>query len=111
MLFRVSVIVVLSSRCNLYITSRTTRTLMLVITVALLFFYLWFQLCEAVVLLKTYNSRHTFDIICLLESYFDSNILPGDRILRVSGYNSLRSLHLSNGKMEVFVYITRVIRL
>ena len=41
-LLLVFVIVVLSPRCSFYITSRNTCTLMLVITVALLFNYMWF---------------------------------------------------------------------
>ena len=37
------VIVVLSTKCSFYISSRNTSTSMLVITVALLFNYLWFK--------------------------------------------------------------------
>ena len=45
------------------------------------------------VLLKAYNSIHKFDIICLSETYLDSNILPDDNNLEVSGYNLVRSDH------------------
>ena len=50
------------------------------------------------VLLKAYNSIHKFDIICLSETYLDSNILPDDNNLEVSGYNLVRSDHPSNKK-------------
>ena len=41
--FLAFIIAVLSARCSFYITSRTTCTSMLVITVALLYDYLWFK--------------------------------------------------------------------
>ena len=50
------------------------------------------------VLLKAYNSIRKFDIICLSETYLDSNILPDDNNLEVSGYNLVRSDHPSNKK-------------
>ena len=50
------------------------------------------------VLLKTYNSVHKFDIICLSETYLDSNILPDDSNLNIPGYNLVRSNHPSNKK-------------
>ena len=94
---------------------------MLVITVTLIFNYLWFEcnllllwgdielnpgpkqntakkisFCHCnlnsiaehnfakLVLLKAYNSIHKFDIICLLETYLDSNILPNDSNLEIN---------------------------
>ena len=48
------------------------------------------------VLLKSYNSVHKFEIICLSETYLDSNILPDDSKLKIPGYNSVHSNHLPN---------------
>ena len=57
------------------------------------------------VLLKAYNSVHKFDIICLLETYLDSNILPDDSNLDISGYNLARSNHPTNKKRgDVCIY-------
>ena len=53
---------------------------------------------EKLVPLKAYNSVHTFDIICLSETYLDSNILPDDSNLKIPGDNLVRSDHLSNQK-------------
>ena len=50
------------------------------------------------VLLKAYNSVHKFDIICLSETYLDSNILLDDSNLKIPGYNLVRSDHPSNKK-------------
>ena len=50
------------------------------------------------VILKAYNSVHKFNIICLLETYLDSNILPDDSNLEIPGYNLVRSDHPSNKK-------------
>ena len=123
-------VIVLSPRRSLHITPSNTCTSMLVITVALIFDYLWFKcslllLCGDVevnpgpkqntakkfsfchwnlnsiaahnfpklLLLKTYNSIHKFDIIFLSETYLDSNILPDDSNLEILGYNLVRSDH------------------
>ena len=123
----------LSPRCSFHITPSNTCTSILVITVALIFDYLWFKcnlllLCGDVerspgpkqktekkknsichwnlnsiaahnfaklVLLKTYNSVHKFDIIFLSETNLDSNILPDDSNLEIPGYNLVRSNHPS----------------
>ena len=50
------------------------------------------------VLLKAYNSFHKFNIICLLETYFDSKILPDDCNSKIPGYKLVRSDHPSNKK-------------
>ena len=50
------------------------------------------------VLLIAYNSIYIFDIICLSETYLDSNILSDDNSLEISGYNLVRTDHLSNKK-------------
>ena len=50
------------------------------------------------VLLKTYNSTHKFDIICLSETYLHSNILPNDINLEIPAYRLLRSDYPSNKK-------------
>ena len=59
------------------------------------------------VLLKKYNLIHKFDIICLSETYLDSNILHDDSNLEIPGYNVVRSdvliiRHIKN--VEVFIY-------
>lgn len=51
-----------------------------------------------VVFFKAYNTIHTIDIICLLETYFDSNILFDDSNLEIPGYNLVSSDHPSNRK-------------
>ena len=108
-------VIVLSARRSFHITPRNTcSTSMLVITVGLIFDYLWFkcnilllrgdvelnpgptEYCKKnfylplepysitahnfvkLALLKVYNSIHKFDLICLLETYLDSNILLDD---------------------------------
>ena len=48
--------------------------------------------------LKAYNSIHKFDIICILEMYLNSNILPDDSNLKIPGYNLVRFDHPSNKK-------------
>ena len=50
------------------------------------------------VLITAYNSVHKFDIICSLETYLDSNILPDDSNFKIVGYNLVRSNHPSNKK-------------
>ena len=50
------------------------------------------------VLLKTYNSIHKFDIICLSETYLDSSTLHDDSNLGIPGYNLVFSNHPSNKK-------------
>ena len=50
------------------------------------------------VLLKAYNSTHKFDIICLSETYLDSNILPNDTNLEIPAYRLVRSDYPSNKK-------------
>ena len=47
-------------------------------------------------LLKAYLAIHKFDIICISESYLNSNLLPDDSNLEVSSYNLTRSDHPSN---------------
>ena len=49
-------------------------------------------------LLNSYNSLHKFDIICLTETYLDSNIPLNDNNLETSGYTLVCSDHLSNIK-------------
>ena len=53
---------------------------------------------EKLVPLKAYNSVHKFDIICLSETYLDSNILPDDSNLKIPDDNLVRSDHPSNQK-------------
>ena len=49
-------------------------------------------------LLTTYNSIHKFDIICLSETYLNSETLSIGKKLNVPGYNLIRADHLSNTK-------------
>ena len=49
-------------------------------------------------LLNSYNSLHKFDIICLSETYLDSNTPLNDDNLKISGYTLVRSDHPSNTK-------------
>ena len=49
-------------------------------------------------LLKAYLTVHKFDIVCLSETYLDSNTAPNDENLEVSGYKLIRSDHPSNSK-------------
>ena len=45
------------------------------------------------------------DVICLSETYLDSNILPDDSNLEIPGYNLLHSDHPSNKKTWSCLYI------
>ena len=64
------------------------------------------------VLLKTYNSGRKFDIICLPETYLDSNSLPDDSNLKIPCYNLGRSDHPSNKKRGgVCIYCKSYLRL
>ena len=49
-------------------------------------------------LLNSYNSLHKFDIICLSETYLDSNTPLDDDNLEISGCTLVRSDHQSNTK-------------
>ena len=47
---------------------------------------------------KAYVTVHKFDIVCLSETYIDSNTAPDEDNLEVLGYNLIRSDHPSNSK-------------
>ena len=49
-------------------------------------------------LLKAYIAIHTFDIICLSETYLDSSTTYGDDNLAILRFNLMRSDHPSNNK-------------
>ena len=49
-------------------------------------------------LLSAYISVHKFDIICLSETYLNSEIPSDDKNLEISGYNLVREDHPSNSK-------------
>ena len=49
-------------------------------------------------LLTAYYSIHKFDIICLSETYLNSETLSNDENLNIPGYNLIRADHLSNTK-------------
>ena len=41
-------------------------------------------------LLKAYLAVHKFDIVCLSETYLDSNTAPDIENLKISGYNLIK---------------------
>ena len=49
-------------------------------------------------LLTAYNLVHSFDIICLSETYLNSETPPNDTRLELTDYNFFRSDHPSNNK-------------
>ena len=51
-----------------------------------------------VFLLKAYIAIHMLDIICISETYLDSNASPDDKNMEISGFNLIRSDHPSNNK-------------
>ena len=56
-------------------------------------------------LLTAYNLVHSFDIICLSETYLNSEIPPNDTRLELPGYNLFRSDHpFNNRRGGVCVY-------
>ena len=56
-------------------------------------------------LLAAYNLVHSFDIICLSETYLNSEIPPNDTRLELPGYNLFRSDHpFNNRRGGVCVY-------
>ena len=55
--------------------------------------------------LIAYNSIHKFDIICLSETYLNTETLSNNENLNIPGYNLIRADHLSNTKRGgVFIY-------
>ena len=49
-------------------------------------------------LLKVYLTVHKFDIVCLPETYLNSNTALDNDDLGISGYNLIRSDYSSNSK-------------
>ena len=49
-------------------------------------------------LLKVYLTVHKFDIVCLSETYHNSNTALDNDNLGISGYNLIRSDYPSNSK-------------
>ena len=62
-------------------------------------------------LLNSCNSLHMFDIICLSETYLDSNTPLHDDSLEISGYTLVRSIIHLIPNTEVSVFITKTIYL
>ena len=55
--------------------------------------------------LTAYNLIHSFDIICLSETYLNSETPPNDTSLELPGYNLFRSDHPFNNKRGcVYIY-------
>ena len=48
--------------------------------------------------IKAYNSLYSHDFICILETYFDSTVLKGDKSFHLNVYNLLRADHPNNTK-------------
>ena len=56
-------------------------------------------------LLTVYNSIHKFDIICLSETYLNSETLSSDENMNIPDYNRIRADHLSNTRCGgVWIY-------
>ena len=53
---------------------------------------------KKVSLLSAFISVHKLDIICLSETYLNSETSPDDDNLEISGYNIIRKDHTSNTK-------------
>ena len=49
-------------------------------------------------LLSAYSSVHKFDIICLSETYLNSETPSDDENLKIAGHNLVREDHPSNSK-------------
>ena len=49
-------------------------------------------------LLRAYISTHKFDVICISETYLDSDTSDDDDNLKIAGYNLIRADHPSNTK-------------
>ena len=49
-------------------------------------------------LLRAYISTHKFDVICISETYLDSDTSDDDNNLKIVGYNLIRAYHPSNTK-------------
>ena len=56
------------------------------------------QNCIKVSLLRAYISNHKFDVICIYETYLDSDTSDDDGNLKIAGYNLIRADHPSNTK-------------
>ena len=51
-----------------------------------------------VLLLRAYTSTHKFDVICISETYLDSDTSDDDDNLKMAGYNLIWADHPSNTK-------------
>ena len=56
-------------------------------------------------LLSAYNLVHSFDIICLSETYLNSEIPPNDTRLVLSGYKLFHSDYPSNNKRGGCIFL------
>ena len=63
-------------------------------------------------LLRAYISTHKFDVICISETYLDSDTSDDDSNLKIAGYNLIRADHSSNTKQGgVFIYYKHLLSL
>ena len=60
-------------------------------------------------LIEAYNAVHSFDIICISETFLNSDYSLDDPRLMLDGYIMRRSDHPSGAKQGVYVYIIRSI--
>ena len=58
-------------------------------------------------LLRAYISLHNFDVVSISETYLDSTTALDNENLAITGYNLLRTNHVTNGKRGG-VYIIKV---
>ena len=49
-------------------------------------------------LLQAYITQHTYDVICLSETFLNSSIQSDDNRIKIGGYNLIRSDHPSDSK-------------
>ena len=59
-------------------------------------------------LLKAYNAIHTYDIICLSETYLNHDTLSNNDNLKIPGYELVRDDTHQIKNEAVFVYITKI---
>ena len=65
-----------------------------------------------VFILTAYISIHKFDVICISETFLNSDITFDDDSLMIEGYNIARSDHTSNSRRGgVFIYYKQLLAL
>ena len=62
-------------------------------------------------LLRAYLSTHKFDVICISETYLNSDTPTVDENLEIAGYTLIRADHPFNTKQVVFAFTTNTLLL